>query len=259
MTIPSRRTAIRHAPHVVWTTHHGETVLLDTKREKYHVLNAVATSVWERLASDTTIDALVQGISEEYALPEGTDRKNVASDVERLLATLDADGLIVRSVDDVDHGDVANWSESVDRSRVHAFAPIEEWTLSARWGAVFAYSVLILMTKTALRVIGLDKTARWISRTRPVLSCPPTIDPRTLAVLEYTVAMAAALYPGRAECLERSIVLFYLLRRRGVPVSMRIGVHPDPFVAHAWVTCHGTPLNEVDEHLEHYNVVREFT
>ena len=40
---------------------------------------------------------------------------------------------------------------------------------------------------------------------------------------------------------------------------MRIGVHPDPFVAHAWIARDGMPLNDVAEHLEHYQVVREFT
>jgi hypothetical protein len=58
------------------------------------------------------------------------------------------------------------------------------------------------------------------------------------------VVAAAALYPGRALCLEQSLVLYVLLRRRGQPAELRFGVRPYPFRAHAWVELNGVPLNE---------------
>jgi hypothetical protein len=58
------------------------------------------------------------------------------------------------------------------------------------------------------------------------------------------VCTAAAFYPRRALCLEQSLALTWLLRRRGVPAELRIGVQPRPFYAHAWVEVGGAPLNE---------------
>ena len=56
--------------------------------------------------------------------------------------------------------------------------------------------------------------------------------------------MAALFYPGRARCLEQSLALYVLLRRRGVPAELKLGVQPYPFNAHAWVELNGSPLNE---------------
>jgi hypothetical protein len=61
------------------------------------------------------------------------------------------------------------------------------------------------------------------------------------------VAQAGAFYPGRAECLEQSLVLLILLRRRGLPAQLRLGVQNFPFSAHAWVELDGRPVNEREE------------
>lgn len=67
---------------------------------------------------------------------------------------------------------------------------------------------------------------------------------------ERSVAMAGALYPGRAKCLEQSIVLYYQLRRVGIATHFRIGAQPFPFLAHAWVEWNGNPINDVPEHVQ---------
>ena len=67
------------------------------------------------------------------------------------------------------------------------------------------------------------------------------------ALVERTVASvvtAAAFFPGRAICLEQSLALYVLLRRRGVPVELRIGVQAFPFSAHAWLELRGVPIEE---------------
>jgi hypothetical protein len=58
------------------------------------------------------------------------------------------------------------------------------------------------------------------------------------------VATAAAFYPRRALCLEQSLALFVLLRRRGIAAGLRFGVQTLPFSAHAWVEVDGRPINE---------------
>lgn len=63
------------------------------------------------------------------------------------------------------------------------------------------------------------------------------------------VAMTAAFVPGRALCLEQSLALYFLLRRMGIQVTLRLGVQAYPFAAHAWVEHAGEPVNESAEKL----------
>jgi hypothetical protein len=63
------------------------------------------------------------------------------------------------------------------------------------------------------------------------------------------VAVIAAFFPGRALCLEQSLALYWLLRRRGVSARLRVGVHPAPFTAHAWIEYDGAPVNEDDDRI----------
>jgi hypothetical protein len=66
----------------------------------------------------------------------------------------------------------------------------------------------------------------------------------------------AAVYRGigSATCLERSLVLWWLLGRRGIVSSVRIGTRKigPKFEAHAWVECDGIALNEPEEEHKHY-------
>ena len=70
-----------------------------------------------------------------------------------------------------------------------------------------------------------------------------------IADLEQAVARR---WPFRTNCLEQSLVLLWLLRRRGIPAELRIGARKDAnrFEAHAWVEFEGAILNDVgNEHL----------
>src|SRR2546426_9110501 len=55
--------------------------------------------------------------------------------------------------------------------------------------------------------------------------------------------------PGRHKCLTEALVLWSLLRARGLEGELRIGVHKSEreFQAHAWVTFAGIPLRS-EEH-----------
>ena len=50
----------------------------------------------------------------------------------------------------------------------------------------------------------------------------------------------------KANCLTRSLALCRLLRRKGIPASLKIGVRTElePFEAHAWVELDALPINE---------------
>jgi hypothetical protein len=55
-------------------------------------------------------------------------------------------------------------------------------------------------------------------------------------------------------CLAKSLTLWWLLVRQGIPSRLRIGIRKEKerFEAHAWVERDGTALNEPDEHHHHY-------
>jgi hypothetical protein len=110
--------------------------------------------------------------------------------------------------------------------------------------------VLIAVVKLALRTLGFGRTIKWLRRRMAVTPEVPSSNVESVRRTEYVVAMAAAFYPGRALCLEQSLVLYYLLRRQGVPVKYCQGVQPQPFSAHAWVELLGKPINDVPEHVK---------
>ena len=63
-------------------------------------------------------------------------------------------------------------------------------------------------------------------------------------------------------CLERSLVLWWLLARRGVASRLRIGVRKsgEKFEAHAWVERDGVAIGEPEEaHLHYAPFAEEFT
>jgi hypothetical protein len=61
-------------------------------------------------------------------------------------------------------------------------------------------------------------------------------------------------YPKQAQCLQRSFVATYLLRRRGFPAELVLGASPMPFRAHAWVEINGQVINEKPTNQEQYAV-----
>jgi Transglutaminase-like superfamily len=118
--------------------------------------------------------------------------------------------------------------------------------------SVLGSMAMIFALKTALAVYGYARVIRWVRRRVESVPMVAVVDPACLKAGEYAVAMAAALYPGRALCLEQSLVLYYLMRRRGVGVTFCHGVIPRPFQAHVWIEYRGEVLNDVPEHAQQY-------
>jgi hypothetical protein len=115
--------------------------------------------------------------------------------------------------------------------------------------SVFRCGLLILGIKVLLRTRGFGWTMRWL---RSRVDSVTAIAPGHLTMVSATqqaVALAGALYPGRALCLEQSLVLYYVLRRQGIGVTFRMGIQAHPFAAHAWVEYNNAPLNDVAEHV----------
>lgn len=116
--------------------------------------------------------------------------------------------------------------------------------------SVFRCGLMIFLLKMSLRMGGFGRTIRWIRRRVEAMPEAASVDLEAIKATEYAIAMAGALYPGRALCLEQSLVLYYLLRQQGVPVKYCQGVQAHPFAAHAWVEYRGAPISDIAEHVK---------
>ena len=110
--------------------------------------------------------------------------------------------------------------------------------------------LLLCAAKVALGTLGSLRILRWIERRHAPVPVISAADPGTVKAVERAVAMAAAFYPGRARCLEQSLVLYHWLRRAGVPARFCMGVQAHPFIAHAWIEWCGKVINDVPEHVD---------
>jgi hypothetical protein len=95
-----------------------------------------------------------------------------------------------------------------------------------------------------LRLLGLPRFQARLQRsavTRGAAMSLPDIQ-----ALGELVNIAARHTLGPRTCLTRSLLLGWLLRRRGVASDLRIGVRLNQGVldAHAWVECGGVPVND---------------
>lgn len=113
-------------------------------------------------------------------------------------------------------------------------------------------AVALIAIKLMLLVIGFARTYSLLQSRVRDLSTIAEPDAATLDASARSIVAAAILIPGRIECLEQSLALWYLLRRRGVSAELTFGMRQYPFGAHAWVTYRGEPLNEDREALRHY-------
>jgi hypothetical protein len=134
---------------------------------------------------------------------------------------------------------------SPDTTASTAFKPIDVIGCMAALAAV----------KASLAYRGFAHTVARIHARRPRATDGADAPDEVVARLERLVAIAAAWYPGRALCLERSLVLYERLRRTGAQAELRLGVQAVPFASHAWVERHGEPLNDVLEHTEQFTVL----
>jgi hypothetical protein len=120
-------------------------------------------------------------------------------------------------------------------------------------GLFFLALFLLPITALALRLMGLRRTQAVMMR------LSPSPNPRgenergspdqPARVLAKFVRAAAAHGPYRANCLQQSLVLWWLLRQRRIESNLYLGVSkvPGGMEAHAWVECGGRPPNDRED------------
>jgi len=123
-------------------------------------------------------------------------------------------------------------------------------------GVAIEAGVALPVTWAGLRLAGFR---RWKSVLARLASCPvenSTATPllegaRTIARMEAAAARNVLFHPT---CLERSLVLWWLLRSRGILAELCVGARKDGerFEAHAWVEVDGAILNDPGEPHVHF-------
>lgn len=104
--------------------------------------------------------------------------------------------------------------------------------------------VLLPVIDLALRLLGFGRTYRLLDGPlRPTgVTLEQSESRRTVAMrLGRLVSLASRRGPYTATCLRQSLALRWLLRRRGMPADVRIGIakEDDQVRAHAWVELAG--------------------
>jgi hypothetical protein len=124
------------------------------------------------------------------------------------------------------------------------------WRLSSaeRWLLAQALALLPL-TALALWAVGFRRWQALLDRLSPAGAAAEGDEAalvRQGRAAARLVDAAARRGAYRATCLPRSLVLWWLLRRRGIAADLRIGVRKEAaeFQAHAWVEYRGTVLND---------------
>jgi hypothetical protein len=107
---------------------------------------------------------------------------------------------------------------------------------------LFVRSFLLLaLVRVGLWVLPFKTLRRLLARmTRPYTESPGE-DQTPLERVAWAVTVASQYVPA-ATCLTQALVTQMLLRRRGLPASLRLGVArgaAGEFLAHAWVECQG--------------------
>ena len=144
--------------------------------------------------------------------------------------------------------------DAIMMERWHRF-----WRLSGfERGVVIEATGGLLATWLGLRLAGFRRwksALGWLSPSAnaiaPLLGASCKKSARVIARME---AAAARNLFFSTNCLEQSLVLWWLLRRRGISAELRIGARKEVgrFEAHAWVEVDSVALNDAGAEHRHF-------
>jgi hypothetical protein len=115
--------------------------------------------------------------------------------------------------------------------------------------------VMLVLVAPMLRFIGFGYCTKFLN----LMMKSKNRDERSLPMdqvrkVAYLVNVAAYNMPVRANCLQRSVVLWWILRREGIMSKVRFGARKEStgLTAHAWVELNETVLNDSDDIAQKY-------
>lgn len=135
------------------------------------------------------------------------------------------------------------------RSARHRAGQLAALTPAER-GWLLRAAILLPLVALGRRALRFRRLQSLVARALPLRKCPHSPpDPRVAEPIARAVSIAARHGLVRANCLERSLVLWGLLRRAGLAATLQLGARrvDGRFEAHAWVDLDGTVLNDADD------------
>lgn len=117
------------------------------------------------------------------------------------------------------------------------------------WLLVAQSWVLLVVGEVALRIFGFSRIQQVIESAKPRRNTQVGDFNRLFRRISNMTDIAARNHILSFTCLRRSMVIAWLLRRRGVPATIHLGVRKDApdFEAHAWVEYSGQRTEDIDE------------
>lgn len=124
------------------------------------------------------------------------------------------------------------------------------WQLTSQERLLLIQALLLMPTLSlTLRIIGLQRLMKILSRTTRENQIMPYAPDYAYRAANMT-NLAAGQRPLQATCLQRSVVLWWLLRRKGIDSQIVLGIRKEnarQLQAHAWVEYQGNVLNDRPE------------
>jgi len=131
------------------------------------------------------------------------------------------------------------------------------WRLSGfERGVTLEAAAVLVATRVGLRLAGFRRwqaAVAWLMPSEAAYNTEQDVVNSARAIARMEQSAANHLF-SRANCLEQSLALWWLLRRRGIAAELRIGARKDAgrFEAHAWVESSGIVLNDTSESHLHF-------
>ena len=119
-------------------------------------------------------------------------------------------------------------------------------------------ALILPLTEIGLRLFGFRRWKELIEKFSPSMRSPLSlsVDEQRVTALRILRAVRSIELHGpiHPNCLERSMALWWMLRRGGIDGELRIGARKESgrFEAHAWVELGGEVLNDSAEVHHHY-------
>ena len=129
---------------------------------------------------------------------------------------------------------------------------------SAERKLVLHAMLFLALTRAGLRCVGFRRWKQTIEYFLRVVPGRRGLEPAAQLVIAEGIARAARSAerhgPAAPNCLERSLALWWLLRREGIDAELHIGASKSEsrFEAHAWVELGGVVLNDTADVHSHY-------
>jgi hypothetical protein len=242
------------SPEACFSTDHDGTAVLNLESGKFHSLIGAGSVAWSKIVAHPegiTLDMVVDELltkEDEFA---GEPREKVELAVTGMLDMLTEIGLVEASNSPSPRisGSVRSWTSNTLASVGRQVTDLLIRLRRPRVAAFLEFAIFQIIRRIGHFPARLSIVKGW------------PITPRQGVPLEeipqlcVAVDEAATWYPKESLCLQKASVKTCLLRQYGIPAEMKIGVHKQPFQAHAWVEVSGDVVGDYKGVQKYFKVI----